>query len=210
MANYPTSLDTLSNPTGGQVQGSTTPTHSGHHTNANDILEALEAKLGIGSSTAAANQVLRGTGAGASAWGQIVSADITDGTIGAVDLAAGAATNVAFASAVSSTTSVHPTWVDLCSMTPTCIGGRVRLDVALVLSCTGALNCYIGYKVDGGAVTQMGIQATVVGSYVASMSLADLGLLSAGPHTITVVWAVTANLVAANAGSMAAVTEFRR
>lgn len=84
MVNYPGSADVLANPTGSQLQGLTTPTHAGHHANANDILEALEAKLGIGASVAAANQVLRGTGAGATAFGQVQTADITAGHISQV------------------------------------------------------------------------------------------------------------------------------
>jgi hypothetical protein len=81
VANYPSSLDVLANPTGGQVQGSTAPTHSVHHANANDILEALEAKLGIGASTPVANTVLRGTGTGVTAFGAIATADLTAGAI---------------------------------------------------------------------------------------------------------------------------------
>jgi hypothetical protein len=51
---------------------------------------ALATKLGIGSSTPTANTVLRGTGAGTSAYGQIVSGDITDGTIVNADVNASA------------------------------------------------------------------------------------------------------------------------
>lgn len=46
--NFPTSLDTLTNPTASDFLNS--PSHSGQHSNANDILEALEAKVGIDSS----------------------------------------------------------------------------------------------------------------------------------------------------------------
>ena len=51
---------------------------------------ALATKLGIGSSPPAANTVLRGTGAGTSAFGQIVSGDITDGTLVNADVNASA------------------------------------------------------------------------------------------------------------------------
>lgn len=43
--NFPTSLDTLTNPTATDYLNS--PSHSTQHANANDILEALEAKVGI-------------------------------------------------------------------------------------------------------------------------------------------------------------------
>lgn len=46
--NYPTSLDTLTNPTATDYLNS--PSHAGQHSTANDILEALEAKVGIDSS----------------------------------------------------------------------------------------------------------------------------------------------------------------
>lgn len=75
MANFPTSLDSLANPTTNDFLNS--PNHVSQHSDVNDIVEALEAKLGIGSSTAASGKLLRGTGAGASAWDK----DAPTGTI---------------------------------------------------------------------------------------------------------------------------------
>lgn len=66
MPNYPTSLDTLTNPTSSDTLAS--PAHSTQHINANDIVEALEAKVGIGASTPTSGTVLTGTGTGSSAW----------------------------------------------------------------------------------------------------------------------------------------------
>lgn len=51
--------------------------HAAQHSDINDAVEALEAKLGTGASTAASNKLLRGTGAGASAWDK----DAPTGTI---------------------------------------------------------------------------------------------------------------------------------
>lgn len=65
--NFPTSLDSLSNPSASDVLDGAL-LHSVQHANANDILEALEAKLGIGASTPAQGKLLKGTGAGSSAW----------------------------------------------------------------------------------------------------------------------------------------------
>lgn len=48
MVNFPTSLDVLTNPAGGTALAGS---HAAQHGAANDILEALEAKLGIGAST---------------------------------------------------------------------------------------------------------------------------------------------------------------
>jgi hypothetical protein len=62
--NFPASLDVLVNP--GATDSVATVSHSSQHANANDAIEALEAKLGIGASTAVANTLFAGTGAGAS------------------------------------------------------------------------------------------------------------------------------------------------
>jgi len=48
---YPTTLDTLTNPAAGDAMNS--PSHATQHANANDILEALEAKVGVTGSTVA-------------------------------------------------------------------------------------------------------------------------------------------------------------
>jgi hypothetical protein len=75
MVNFPTSLDPLPNP--GKLASGMSFDHDAQHANANDILRALEAKLGIGASVPGASAaVLRRTAAGASAWGPIIGADI--------------------------------------------------------------------------------------------------------------------------------------
>ena len=85
------STNTLNSLTRG-AYGSTAASHAaaaearltvmaGYHNVLKDALIAVETKLGTGSSTASANTVLRGTGSGATAFGQIVSADITASTI---------------------------------------------------------------------------------------------------------------------------------
>lgn len=47
--NYPTSLDALTNPTSTDTLAS--PDHAGQHANANDAIEALQAKVGVNNST---------------------------------------------------------------------------------------------------------------------------------------------------------------
>jgi hypothetical protein len=64
--NFPASLDVLVNP--GATDSVATVSHSSQHANANDAIEALEAKLGIGASTATNGTVLFGNGVGSSAW----------------------------------------------------------------------------------------------------------------------------------------------
>jgi microcystin-dependent protein len=46
--NFPTSLDALTNPTG--TSSLTSPDHAGQHTDANDAIEALQAKVGVNGS----------------------------------------------------------------------------------------------------------------------------------------------------------------
>lgn len=79
---YPGILDAFDAiPSGGQQNvGYGGRTHSQYHTDESDAIEAIEAKLGIGASVAAANQVLRGTAAGATAFGQVQAGDLTPGT----------------------------------------------------------------------------------------------------------------------------------
>lgn len=48
--NYPGSLDNFTNPLSTDSQNS--PSHSEQHANANDAIEAIEAKLGVGAATA--------------------------------------------------------------------------------------------------------------------------------------------------------------
>lgn len=62
--NFPTSLDALTNPSG--TDSVATVSHSGQHSNANDAIEALEAKLGITASTPISGTVLVGDGTGTS------------------------------------------------------------------------------------------------------------------------------------------------
>lgn len=64
--NFPTSLDSLTNPSG--TDSVATVSHSSQHSNANDAIEALEAKAGTGASTPVANSIFSGNGAGSSIW----------------------------------------------------------------------------------------------------------------------------------------------
>jgi len=83
--NYPSSLDSLTNPVGSDYLSS--PDHAQQHANINDIGAALEAKLGVGSGTPSANKVLFSNGNGTSVWSGTVSgillgtSQITGGTV---------------------------------------------------------------------------------------------------------------------------------
>lgn len=67
--NFPTSLDDFANPA--STDSLNTPSHSLQHTDLNDAVEALQAKVGIGASpagSATAGQVLTAQGGGTALW----------------------------------------------------------------------------------------------------------------------------------------------
>jgi hypothetical protein len=86
---FPAASDSFVRPGTAEVQGLSVPTHSVHHDNVYDAIEAIEAKLGIGASAAAANQVLRATAAGVTSFGQVQTGDIATDAITSALIAAG-------------------------------------------------------------------------------------------------------------------------
>lgn len=66
MANFPTTLPSISNPSGTDYLNS--PAHATLHGSVNDEVTAVATKIGTGASTPALGQVLKGTGTGTSAW----------------------------------------------------------------------------------------------------------------------------------------------
>jgi hypothetical protein len=83
--NYPTSLDNFTNPLSTDSQDS--PSHSLQHADANDAIEALETKVGVGSApagSATTGSVLVASTGGTTSWTTVGTAGInsTGGTIG--------------------------------------------------------------------------------------------------------------------------------
>lgn len=74
MTDYPGAIDSFANPSATDTTAGVS--HAAQHGNANDAIEAVETKLGTGSSTPSANTFLRGSGVGQSTWGQITSAQL--------------------------------------------------------------------------------------------------------------------------------------
>jgi len=64
--NFPGSLDTFTNPT--STDPVTSPSHADQHADANDAIEAVEAKVGTGATTPTSGDILLGDGVGTSAW----------------------------------------------------------------------------------------------------------------------------------------------
>jgi hypothetical protein len=116
-SNFPTSLDNFSNPTTGDKLDS--PSHAGQHGDANDAIEGLEIKLGIGASSAGsatAGFPLVHSSGGTTAWAQVGYQGITSGTAtsGQV-LTAGTATGSSIWStpSVAGLTQIVPTSVSV-------------------------------------------------------------------------------------------------
>lgn len=85
--NFPGGLDALANPTPTTLRNDPGFSLAGQIATLNDIAEAVQAKLGIGASVpGAAAAVLRRTGSGASAWGQVTAADLAAGAAGITKL----------------------------------------------------------------------------------------------------------------------------
>jgi hypothetical protein len=79
--NFPTSLDTFTNPNSGNTLDS--PSHSIQHSDINDAVEAIEAKIGIGSSTAGsatAGYALVNTSGGTTAYSLLGVSGLSSGT----------------------------------------------------------------------------------------------------------------------------------
>jgi hypothetical protein len=80
-SSFPNSLDNFSNPTSGDKLDS--PSHSSQHGDANDAIEGLEKKIGIGASSAGsatAGFPLVHSSGGTTAWAQVGYEGITSGT----------------------------------------------------------------------------------------------------------------------------------
>ena len=139
---FPASLDALTNPSG--TDSVATISHSGQHSNANDAIEALEAKLGIGASTATNNTIFVGNGTGSSAFS--TSATSTNFL----------ATNLTSASTTMASTSIQTLLVTKATTTDLFVSNlasttNVRANVAnlgnlTVTSCTGCSVAASGFE----------------------------------------------------------------
>lgn len=93
-------------PPAGSASPSDTLAAAGHtalHNNDRDEIAALAAKLGTAASVAAANTVLRGTGAGTSAWGQVDQTTDVTGVLPVVNGGTGVNTSTGSGNTVLST-----------------------------------------------------------------------------------------------------------
>lgn len=127
---YPGALDTLPRPLPTTLRNAPGLNLSGQIDNLADAIEALEAKLGTGATAAAAGRVLRATGAGASAWAALQTADIAANQVTQV-VAAAVSTNG------PQTTSTTAVLVPGMTISMTTQGGAVLLLWDMTASSTG-------------------------------------------------------------------------
>lgn len=141
--NFPTSLDSLTNP--GATDSVATVSHSAQHANANDAIEALEAKLGIGASTAVNNTIFVGDGTGSSSFStsatstNFLSTNLTSAstTLGSTSvqtlLAKNSTTTNLFVSNIASTTDLRANVASIGNLS----GTSANLGALTVSSCSG-------------------------------------------------------------------------
>ena len=86
--NYPSGLDSLSNPAGSDALSTG---HASQHANANDAIEAIEGELGLNPRGGSATVKARFDAIEANSW--VTSARIADGTITGTDIASGTVTS---------------------------------------------------------------------------------------------------------------------
>jgi hypothetical protein len=152
-SNFPTSLDNFSNPTTGDKLDS--PSHAGQHGDANDAIEGLEIKLGIGASSAGsatAGFPLVHSSGGTTAWAQVGYQGITSGTASSGQvLTAGTATGSSIWStpSVAGLTQIVPTSVAVGSGSGSVdANGAVTFSAASSISINGCFSStYDNYRI---------------------------------------------------------------
>jgi Rieske Fe-S protein len=170
--NYPTGLDTLTNPLTGDTLAS--PSHAGQHSDLNDSIEAVEAKLGIGSSTAGAattNQILVHSGGGTTAWTTIGTTEISSGTAAAdtplvADGSGGlgytitkVGTRYVLTGDVANSNAVANTLADITGLTHAVVSGTSYYFKAVILYTSAATTTGARFTVNGPAMTAVGYRS---------------------------------------------------
>jgi len=156
-----------------------------------DDLAAAQTKLGTGASTATANTVLRGTAAGVTAFGQVVTADI----------AANAATKFASLSVASTSTAS----VSYVAMAGTSIAFTSTGTIYFLVSLLGVSNATaalmdVVFNIDGlNQISMFYLENTPAGeSHSLTYMLSYPS--SAGAHTYSLQWKTSAGTVGIVAG----------
>jgi hypothetical protein len=141
--NYPTAIDTLSNPlTTDTLAG---VSHAGQHGDANDSIEAIEAKLGIGSSNATSattGAALVHSGSGTTGW-----ATWSQGT------------KYILTGDVANSNAVANTLADITGLTHTVVSGTSYYFKAVILYTSAATTTGARFTVNGPTMTALGFRS---------------------------------------------------
>jgi hypothetical protein len=159
---YPTSVTAYTNPgpTDTTATEIGTRSHDEFHADVNDDLEQVMTKLGTGASTPSAGTVLRGTGTGSTAYGAIVSGDITDDTIVNADINSAAAITVSKLAAGGTAARVVATATGATMAMQQIVGDMVAAET---ITNTHILDGTIrSFELEDGAVTTQKILALAV------------------------------------------------
>lgn len=149
MVSYPTAMDVLSNPNSATKTNDTGFELDVVISTLNDIAEALEQKLGIGSSGAAQATILEGTGSVTTAWIKSAGARVTHGS--AQSITNNTVTTLAFDTEISDNDVIHDNATNNSRLTAKTAGtyliiGNVRWDA----NTTGTRVCEI--RINGGTI----------------------------------------------------------
>lgn len=170
-----------------------------------ELVEQLQLKLGIGASTAAANQVLRGTGAGATAFGALQTADLAAASITqSLVVTTGVADNIGaggFVNMAGMNTAI------------TTVGGNLLcIAVGAFTNTVASVNSQVGFKLDTFAdVSGPAVHSSP--SVGVSVLWANVHLftgVSAGAHTVYTRWLTGGGTLSGYGGRTLVVVELKR
>lgn len=201
-SNYPAGIDSWANPTTTTQQNDPGFSHSGLHSQVQDAVEVIEAKLGIGASTATGAGVLRSNAAGASQWAQVIAADIANGAVETAKLAAAAAGQLVYAPFGStSTTSAGFVGVTGSNLNITTTGKPVLFGTTLVAFgssalALGGLQLWEQPSTVIGALLNDNLQA----GFYTTKSPMLVAVPTAGAHSYYLAWNTSAGSLATNGG----------
>lgn len=195
--NYPTGVDTWANPTSTTYEDAVGLEHDVQHAQLNDAVKALETKLGITATNAAANTVLRGVGGNSTAYGQVQTADLIANAV-----TASASVN----GTTGDPTTSSGTAADLPEMNltiPVAVGDRVLINFNAVLSNNNTAGDTVCDLYVAGAFTQRRQFGTPVAGKGMSIAMGFIHTVAgAGSLDIRIKWFITA-------GTATAVSNYR-
>ena len=180
--NYPSGLDSLSNPAGSDALSTG---HAAQHANANDAIEAIEGELGLNPRGGSATVKARIDAIEANSW--VTSARIADGTVTGTDIASGTVTSANLVDGtivnadINAAAAIDKTKISGTAVT-TADSGSVTsgmiLDGTIVNTDVNASAAIAATKIAGTAVTQADT-GTVTSAMIATGAIVDADINAA-------------------------------